>query len=55
MVMTAQALVSALFVGLDNGEFATIPVLLDQRECDAHDAHTKLSSQNPAERFELKG
>jgi hypothetical protein len=62
MVMTTEESVDASFVGLDNGKFATIRVLPDQKESDTcrrgaprramHSAH---SSRNPAERFGLKG
>ncbi|MEA3151050.1 MAG: 3-oxoacyl-[acyl-carrier protein] reductase [Gammaproteobacteria bacterium] len=58
--MTTEESVDASFVGLDNGEFATIRVLPDQRERDGcrrgapRDA-SALSPRNPAERFGLKG
>ena len=55
-VMSAQDLVDAALAGLDRGEFATIPSLLDASEWDAWEAARAamlphLSSAVPAERY----
>jgi short-subunit dehydrogenase len=57
-VMSAANLVDAALVGLDRGEFATIPSLMDAREWDAWEAARQamlphLSSAVPAARYRV--
>lgn len=56
MVMSAEDMVDAALVGLDNGERVTIPALPEQSEWDAFEAarramSTRLSSETPAARY----
>lgn len=58
IVMRADALVDAALVGLDQGEFVTIPALADVGQWDAFEAarlamSDKLSNQQPASRYRL--
>jgi len=55
-VMSANDLVDAALIGLDRGEFATIPSLKDQEEWEAWETARQamfphLSSSRPAERY----
>lgn len=58
-VMATEDLVGAALVGLDRGEFATIPSLQDGAEWDAYEAARQvmlphLSNTHPAERYAVK-
>lgn len=57
-VMSASDLVDAALIGLDRGEFATLPSLMDESEYTAWEAARQsmlghLSNASPAERYRL--
>ena len=59
-VMSAEDLVDAALAGLDQGEFVTIPALLNAADWDAFEAAREallpnLSRATPAERYTVAG